>query len=126
MRCYLPISIDDLNSFHKSETLKVERAFAGTIKYLMNNSELDEEEVEYQLSLLAAQIALKNSPSIILAIEISLDQIGEHLEDSVELIKPVRWGSVQCAFECSEADDELIWFATQEIEDQLKIWSGQR
>jgi len=126
MRCYLPISIDDLNSFHKSETLKVERAFAGTIKYLMNNSELDEEEVEYQLSLLAAQIALKNSPSIILAIEISLDQIGEHLENSIELIKPVRWGSVQCAFECSEADDELIWFATQEIADQLKIWSDQR
>lgn len=126
MRGYLPISIDALNSFHKSQTLKVERAFAGTVKYLTNNSDLDDEEIEYQLSLLAAQLALKSQPSVILAIEISADQIGAHLEDSVELIKPVRWENVQCAFECSQVDEELTWFATQEIADQLQKWLGQR
>jgi hypothetical protein len=41
------------------------------------------------------------------------------LEESVVLIEPVIWESVEALFVYDSNDDELTWYATQEIGDYL-------
>ncbi len=128
MRGYLPISIEQLSSFMNTGEITVDRVFAPTIKFLTSHSDLDQEEVEYELSLLAAAVSLSqraegNSQALILALELDKNQIGADGQESVEITSILRWNQVQCAFLCNAMDDELVWFATQEIADQLPTWS---
>ncbi len=128
MRGYLPISIEQLSSFMNTGKITADRVFAPTIKFLTSQPDLDQEEIEYELSLLAAALSLSQraegkSQALILALELDKDQIGADGQESVEIISSLRWNQVQCAFLCNTMDDELVWFATQEIADQLPTWS---
>ena len=61
-------------------------------------------------------------PGLVLAIELETSQCGENYEDSLTLTSPIIWSQVQCALLAHHGDDELIWFATQEIEQELDSW----
>jgi len=101
--------------------------YAPTIKFLTANSDLDDEQGEYMLSMLAADEALEmrensEGPAFILALEIADSQVAEHGENFINLSDDARWEDVHCAFLVSPDGEELTWFATQEIATSLPQW----
>ena len=127
MRAYLPLSHDDLVTFLNSGNKSLESILAPTPFYVGENDDLDEEEIEYLLSLEAAQDALElrgsnKAPGIVLAIELEATQVNQVNEKSVTLNSAVTWEQVQCALLLFPDDQELIWFATQEIALNLGEW----
>lgn len=127
MRAYLPITQKDLEGFVLTKSLEVDELYAPTIHFVVENPELDEEELEYLLSVAAGEEALElrpseKAPGIVVAFEIEMEQIAEHYAQSITLTSSVQWDQVQCALLAFQGDDELVWFATQEIELHLAEW----
>ncbi len=127
MRAYLPISHDELVAFLNSGSKTIESILAPTPFYVGENEDLGEEEIEYLLSLDAAQDAIElrssdKAPGIVLAIELDAQQVNTVNEKSVTLNSPITWNQVQCALLLFPDEEELIWFATQEIEINLGEW----
>ena len=128
MRGYLPVTVEEIVSFLSTQELECGPLYAPTIKFLTANSDMDEEEGEFLLSMLAADEALEmrpnpESPGFILALEVADSEIAEHGENFVILKDLAKWESVQCAFEVSVDGQELTWFATQEIKPALEQWA---
>jgi hypothetical protein len=127
MRAYLPLSNDELAAFLNSGSKELESILAPTPFYVGENEDLDEEEIEYLLSLEAAQASMgmrpsNKAPGIVLAIELAAQQVNTVNENSVTLNSPITWEQVQCALLLFPDEEELIWFATQEIEINLGEW----
>jgi hypothetical protein len=127
MRGYLPVTVEEIAAFLESQAMECGPLYAPTIKFLTANSEMDEEEGEFLLSMLAADEALEMranpaNPGFILAIEVNDPEIAEHGENFVVLKDLAKWESVQCAFLVSPDGEELTWFATQEIKPALQEW----
>ena len=127
MRGYLPVTAEEISSFLSTGSMECGPLYAPTIKFLTANSDLDEEQGEYLLSMLAADEAIEmrvelSAPAFLLALEISDSQVAEHGENFVNLKENGRWEDVQCAFLVSPDGDELTWFATQEIPAALPNW----
>jgi len=127
MRTYLAISHSELESFISTLTMQVEALFSPTSDFLINNDDCDSEELEYLLSIAAGEKALglresKLAPGLVLAIEIDYNQVEKEYSDSLTLNSPIRWDQVQCALLAYDGEDELTWFATQEIADELVNW----
>jgi hypothetical protein len=129
MRAYLPITHDELATFLNSGSKEVESILAPTPFYVGDNSDLDEEEIEYLLSLEAAKESLelrnaKHAPGITLAIELEPTQVNQVQEKSVTLNSPIKWEQVQCALLLfpDDEEEELVWFATQEIAPTMGEW----
>ena len=127
MRAYLPISHIGLEQFIVAQSHEASRVFAPTSDFINENLDCDQEEIEYLLSTLAAEVALemratKEAPGLVLALELVEAQYGESHQDSMTLTSPVVWEQVQCALLAHEDDDELIWFATREISQEIDNW----
>jgi hypothetical protein len=127
MRGYLPVTVEEIAAFLDSQSMECGPLYAPTIRFLTANTEMDEEEGEFLLSMLAADEALEmrenpKSAGYILALEVSDHEIAEHGENFVTLKDLAKWENVQCAFLVSPDGEELTWFATQEIEPALKEW----
>ena len=127
MRAYLPISHKELEAFVLSKSIDAYEVFAPTQAFVADNLDCDEEELEYLLSVAAGVEALElrlseKAPGIVLAFEITEEQIAESYEDSVTLKTALPWEQIQCALLAFQGDDELVWFATQEIEIHLAEW----
>jgi hypothetical protein len=127
MRGYLPVTAEEISAFQEAGLMECGPLYAPTIKFLTANNDLDEEQGEYLLSMLAADEALEmrsnsEAPGFILALEVSDAQVAEHGENFVNLIENGRWEDVQCAFLVSPDGEELTWFATQEISVALPQW----
>ena len=127
MRAYLPILHSDLLEFLKSDSFDAAIVFAPTEFFVRENLECDEEELEYLLSKSAGEAALElrasaTSPGIVVALELDGSQGGESHEESLKLNSPLSWSQVQCALISYVDEDELLWFATQEISQELQNW----
>jgi hypothetical protein len=127
VRAYLPISHKQLEIYLAAKTLDVEILYAPTILFQEENNDCDEEELEYLLSVIAGEKALElcltqNAPGIVLAVEITPEQIGEAYTDHVTVRSAILWEQVQCALLAFRGDEELVWFATQEIELHMSEW----
>lgn len=127
MRAYLPISHSDLMAFLFTESFKTDVAFAPTHTFIDANSDCDEEEIEYLLSILAGQAALElrasqASPGLVVAVELKDEQCGQNDNDSIAVTLAITWDQVQCALLSHDGDDELVWFATQEISVEIDKW----
>lgn len=127
MRAYLPVTAEEISNFMLTGAMESGPLYAPTIKFLTANNDLDEEQGEYILSMLAADEALEMrtnfaGPAFILALEIADSQIFEHGENFVNLSDNARWEDVHCAFLVSPDGEELTWFATQEISTSLPQW----
>lgn len=115
MRAYLALSIEEVRDFYAKKSFNPEIVYAPTIKFITENPELDEEEAEYEISMIAA----RNSGGYVIAVEIPEKQITQHFEESVELNSNLLWENVEALFVYDSSDDELTWYATQEISDFL-------
>lgn len=127
MRGYLPIAHSDLTTFLFSQSFVAERVFAPTQTFIQANLDCDEEEIEFLLSHLAGIQGLEirtrqSAPGIVLALELESGQCGESYENTIALTSSLAWSQVQCALLSHTDDDELIWYATQEISLELDTW----
>ena len=127
MRGYLPVTAEEISAFLSNGSMECGPLYAPTIKFLTANNDMDDEQGEYILSMLAADEAMEmrqssSAPAFILALEISDSQVAEHGENFVNLKENGRWEDVQCAFLVSPDGEELTWFATQEISESLPRW----
>ncbi len=71
MRGYLPVTVDEIADFIKTGEMECGPLYAPTIKFLTANNDMDDEEGEFSLSMLAADEALEmraseKSPGFIL------------------------------------------------------------
>jgi len=121
MRAYLAMSIDQVRDFYAQKKFLTEIVYAPTIKFVTENPELDEEEAEYEISMIAA----RKSDGYVIALEVTDKQISQHLEETVVLHEPAIWDNVEALFVYDSKDDELTWYATQEIGDYLKTVGGK-
>ena len=127
MRGYFATTASDIATFLDSSTAQIETLYAPTIKFQTANVDLNEEESEYTLSLLAAEDALElregdRGPAFVLALEVPDSAILEHGEITITLRDSAPWDYVECLFLVSEDGEDLTWFATQEIPSNLPTW----
>jgi hypothetical protein len=126
MRAYIGVTASEVQEFLQSGEFDVSDAYAATPTFISSNSDLDEEEVEYTLSLIAAEDAVElldaTGTACVLALEVPESIIEAEHEMSISLTAPLQWDYVQCCFEVSPDGQELTWFATQEIASNLVTW----
>lgn len=126
MRAYIGVTASEVQEFLQSGEFDVSDAYAATPTFIFSNSDLDEEEVEYTLSLIAAEDAVElldaTGTACVLALEVPESIIEAEHEMSISLTVPLQWDYVQCCFEVSPDGQELTWFATQEIASNLATW----
>jgi hypothetical protein len=123
MRAYVPITPSEIQSFFTSGSLHVAQALS-----VVQGSSLDfeadpasQEEEEFELSWEAATESreLQGSAAAngyVLAVE--LLQHGSH----VVLLSDISWGQVQSLLLAESEEEELSWFAVQEIPTYLPQW----
>jgi hypothetical protein len=127
MRVYLASTADELQEFIEQKTLEVPEVYAPTPIYTAAHPEMDEEEIEFSLSLLAAEDALEfvddqSGAPIVIALEIPDQLIGALDEVSAELTGALTWSMVEAIFLVGEDSEDLTWFAPQESEAQISQW----
>ena len=127
MRGYVAMTAQEVQEFILAQKFDVSDIYAPTKKFISDNHDLDEEEVEYTLSMVAAEdaIEMKSTTSgsvCVLAFEIPEKIILESYDMSVSLSEPLLWENLECLFEVSEDGEELTWFATQEISNNIDSW----
>lgn len=130
MRGYAAMTAQEVSEFASSEALDISDIYAPTTSFLAAHSDLDEEEIEFTLSMVAAEDALEmkstgSGAACVLAFEIPQGLISESHEMSVSLSGALTWSDLQCLFEVSIDGQELTWFATQEISQNLSTWLKQ-
>ena len=130
MRGYAAMTAQEVSDFASSQTLDISDIYAPSARFLAAHAELDEEEVEFTLSMVAAEDALEmksagSGAACVLAFEIPQELIAESHEMSVSLSGALSWSDLQCLFEVSADGQELTWFATQEISQNLSRWLKQ-
>jgi hypothetical protein len=91
---------------------------------------MDEEEIEYSLSILAAEDALdflddQSGAAIVIALEVVDEQLGAFDEISAELLAPLNWSTVEAVFLVGEDAEDLTWFAPQEAAVSISEWLKQ-
>jgi len=127
MRVYFGTTADELQEFVESGTLDIPEVYAPTPIFSATHAEMDEEELEYSLSLLAAEDALdfvddQSGAALVVALEIPEEILGALDEMSVEVVMPLQWNSVEAVFLVGEDADDLTWFAPQEAQLSISEW----
>jgi hypothetical protein len=127
MRVYLGTTADELQDFLRDGTLDIPEVYAPTPIYSATHPEMDEEEIEYSLSILAAEDALEfvddqSGAAIVIALEVVEEQLGTFDEISAEVISPLNWSSVEAVFLVGEDSEDLTWFAPQEAAVSISEW----
>jgi hypothetical protein len=125
MRCYVGVSIDELDDLLASASISVPTLFAPTSEFISTHSELGEEEHEFILSMLAAEESLELGEAgqgYVLAVEVPDSLIEEIGADSISIDAPVALDWVACIFLVSPDGEDLTWFAIQELASMLPSW----
>jgi 8-oxo-dGTP pyrophosphatase MutT (NUDIX family) len=127
MRVYLASTADELKDFLSDLSLDVDEVYAPTPIYSATHPDMDEEEVEYSLSLLAAEDALeliddKSGAPLVLAFEVSTHALGDFDEVSAVVQVPLVWEMLEAIFLVGEDADDLTWFAPQEAQNLIDEW----
>jgi hypothetical protein len=127
MRGYVAMTAHEVAEFMATGSFDVSDIYAPTSQFIVDHQDLDDEEIEYTLSLVAAEDAVEmktptSGIACVLACEIPAASIAESHDMSISLSSPLLWENVECLFEVSADGEELTWFATQEIEANLTNW----
>ena len=127
MRAYLPISHGDLEKFLTDQSHSADKVFAPTSGFVNENLDCDEEEIEYSLSLLAAEDALDlesdgSGIPVVLAFEVSEDALMDFDEISGVPTRALHWKEVEAVFTVGDDVEDLTWFAPQEVPALIEEW----
>ena len=126
MRGYVALTPKELQDFINSGTFDTPSAFVASID-LEENLDVDQEELEFEMSWLAAQESrgkqdLPEARGFVLAVDLVNDQVGEKKENQVSLLSPISWSQVESLLLSESDEPELSWFAAQEIPTYLPQW----
>lgn len=127
MRVYLGSTADEVQEFLTELSLDIPDVYAPTDIFRSTHPEMDEEELEYSLSLLAAEDALelandKSGVPLVIAFEVAEEALGDFDEISAALLAPLHWSQVEAIFAVGESADDLTWFAPQEAAASIEEW----
>lgn len=127
MRAYVGTTADEVEEFLNTQTLEISQVYAPTPIYSATHPDMDGEEVEYSLSLLAAEDALsfvddESGAAIVLALELNEDRLGSFDEVSAELRGSLQWSDVEAVFLVGADEEDLTWFAPQEVVNVISDW----
>ena len=127
MRGYVAMTAQEVAEFMASGLFDVSDVYAPTSQFIVDHQDLDDEEIEYTLSMVAAEDALemktaRTGAACVLAFEVPAESISESHDMSISLSSPLKWESLECLFEVSSDGEELTWYATQEIDANLASW----
>jgi hypothetical protein len=127
MRGYMGMTAQEVQEFLSSGSFDVSDIYAPTSQFIVDHQDLDDEEIEYTLSMVAAEDAVEmktasSGAACVIAFEIPAEIISESHDMSVSLSAPLLWQNVECLFEVSPDGEELTWFATQEIASSIDHW----
>jgi hypothetical protein len=127
MRVYLASTADELQEFLAEKSLEINEVYAPTLIYSATHPEMDEEEIEFSLSLLAAEDSLDltddhSGAPIVIAFEIPEELMGSFDEVSANLSAPLLWSMVEAVFLVGDDPEDLTWFAPQEVEVMISEW----
>lgn len=127
MRCYVGVTIDELAALLDARELSVQTLFAPTAEFVDTHQDLDEEEREFILSMLAADESLELREAgygFVVAAEVPTEAIIEEGADSLTINQAVSLDWVACIFLVSPDGEDLTWFAIQEVGQHLPSWRG--
>ena len=127
MRAYVGLTFDEVSTLFSSGELAADTFFAPTSEFVAEHADLDEEEREFVLSMLAAEesIELRDAGyGFVLAAEIPNSAIAESGADSIKISTSINLEWAQCVFLVSPDGEELTWFAIQEVEELLPSWGN--
>lgn len=127
MRAYIGLTFDEVGTLFSTSELAVETLFASTSEFVATHIDLDGEEREFILSMLAAEesIDLRESGfGFVLSAEIPESAIIEVGADSIKISVAISLEWAECVFLVSPDGEELTWFAIQEVENLLPSWSN--
>lgn len=127
MRAYLAVSTDELSALLDKGSFPFRSAFILTTEFAQANPELDEEELEFQLSWIAAQASRNRgeglrSQGFVLAVDLSNNQMGDSMGEQIELLSEVTWSDVESILVSESEEPELTWYASQELATYLPAW----
>lgn len=127
MRVYLGTTADEVQEFLKELTLDIPDVYAPTDIFRSTHPEMDEEELEYSLSLLAAEDALNladelSGAPLVIAFEVAEEALGDFDEMSAALLAPLHWRQVEAIFTVGDSAEDLTWFAPQEAAAAIEEW----
>lgn len=127
MRVYLASTADELQEFLAEKSLDITEVYAPTPIYSATHPEMDEEEIEFSLSLLAAEDSLEltddhSGAPIVIAFELPAELLGAFDEVSANLRAPLLWSMVEAIFLVGDEPEDLTWFAPQEAEAMISQW----
>jgi hypothetical protein len=129
MRAYLAVTTDELSELLEKGSFPFQSAFILTTPFAQMNPELDEEELEFELSWIAAQASRDEGKSpqplgFVLAVDLANDQIGDTVGEKVRLLSKITWPQVESILVSESAEPELTWYASQELATYLPAWNA--
>lgn len=127
MRAYVGLTFDEVSALFSTHELAAETLFAPTADFVTEHADLDEEEREFVLSMLAAEESIELRETgfgFVLAAEIPESVILENGADSIKISSPINLEWAQCVFLVSPDGEDLTWFAIQEVKDLLPSWGN--
>jgi hypothetical protein len=127
MRAYVGLTFEEVSAIISGDPIKIEILFAATAEFVATHSELDEEEREFILTMLAAEESLdlrEEGYGFVLAGDIPVDVIIEEGADSIKVSGEINRDWAACIFLVSPDGEDLTWYAIQEVENLLPSWSS--
>ena len=124
MRIYLPATRFDLETLVSTRFITISAGFAVPDKF---DIELSEEELEYEASERAGDISRgsdQSSYGYVLAAELPRKETVQGENGEITLRRAVSIEEVDSLLLSVPGDDELQWFATQEIDLYLQGQAG--
>jgi len=127
VRGYLAVTPTALGEFFAHGSYRFRSAFVTTRLFFQENPDVDEEEREFELSLLAAQDSRMQQGSdeslgFVLAVDLSGAQTGNEIGNQIELLTDISWPQVESLLVAETAEPELTWYASQEIAEHIRHW----
>ena len=127
MRAYVGLTFEEVSALISGDPLKIEILFAATAEFVATHSELDEEEREFILTMLAAEESLdlrEEGFGFVLAGDVPAHVIIEEGADSIKVSGEINRDWAACIFLVSPDGEDLTWYAIQEVENLLPSWSS--
>jgi len=129
MRGYIALTPQALSEFLSGGTYLSESAFVTTRYFYAEFPDVDEEEREFELSLLAANRSRELQGAgvkfgLVLAVNLKGAQTGVESDATIALLSEISWDQVDSLLVSESDEEELTWYACQEIADNLASWLG--
>lgn len=127
MRIYFGSTADELKDFLRELTIGLPDVYTPTPIFSSTHADMDEEEIEYSLSLLAAEDALEllsedSGVALVIACEVPEEILSDFDEVSAVLTSDIKWSQVEAIFTVGEDCEDLTWFAPQEAASLIEEW----